>query len=83
MDNNFIPVRTKLRKQLDELEQKSKTPAEYRKYLRMDRQYRDWCCVEERLKHPLLGFDPRTQTPVQNLVMMAARTNAAYPFAEQ
>lgn len=76
----FIPSRANLWERLRALSEiKVKTEAECSEECVKSREFWEWSAVENRIKHPLLGFDPSTQTTLQARIMMAARTNSTQP----
>ena len=75
---NFITTRARLWTRLEELARiEVKTEGERAEECVKAREFGEWSSVENRLKNPILHFDPHIQTPLQNRIMMAARTNSS------
>ena len=73
----FITTRAKLWARLEELAKiEIKTENERAEECVKAREFWEWASVENRLKNPILGFNPHTQTPLQNRIMIAAKTNS-------
>jgi hypothetical protein len=78
MSTEFIPARAKLWVRLCELSRMTdKTESQRIEEQQKSREFWDWVAVENRVKYPILGFNPFEQTPIQNRIMLAARTNSA------
>lgn len=73
----MIPICATLWARLCELANiEVKTEAERIEEQTKARLFTEWLQVQNRLAHPILGFNPHTQTPLQNRVMAAAKTNS-------
>lgn len=74
----FITTRAKLWTRLEELAKKEvKTEGERAEECVKAREFFEWAPVENRLKNPILNFDPHVQTPLQNRIMSAVRSNSS------
>ena len=54
-----------------------KTEAERIEEQSKSRLFMEWLRVQNRLTHPILNYNPHTQTSLQNRIMLAATTNSS------